>query len=239
MITNRRKKRTKLEIEEDITRVALSLIEEKGFAGITLTGIAREAKVEPSVFYNSYPTLDDCLNKLVRKYDYWFSGIMQGYKGDLYSEDGYKYILNELFLSLSRNKVMQQLLTWELSDNNETTVHTASLREYHTTPLSDKFQELFKDTQMDIRAVSSLIVGGIYYLVLHGHLCEFSGIDINTQAGKERIVSAIDYLSEKIFSELSQDSEKLTIARKLKNENVAAMIIAKCTELPLDIIESL
>lgn len=239
MNTARRRKRTKSEVEEDIINGALSLIEEKGFTGITLTGITREAKVEPSVFYNNFVTLDDCLDKLVRKYDYWFSSIFQNYKGDLFSEHGYKFILKELFSSLSDNKIMQHLLSWELTVNNETTIRTAKLREFHTLPLDEKFQELFKDTSIDIRAVSSLIVGGIYYLILHRDLCTFCGIDVNSQAGKDRIINAIDYLTRKFFEELSPDKEKLEIARKLKAKNVEFTTIAECTELPLEIIENL
>lgn len=239
MITARRKKRTRSEVEEDITKVTLSLIEDKGFIGLTLTGIAKAAKVEPSVFYNRFATLEHCLDNIVRKYDYWFSNIFQDYQGDLYSKEGYKYILKELFSSLSDNRVMQHLLSWELAVNNETTVRTAKLREFHTIPLDNKFHELFKDTTVDIRAVSSLIVGGIYYLVLHRDLCTFCEIDVNSPAGKERIVNTINYLAEKLFSELSFYQEKLEIARKLKTNKVESKIIAECMELPLTTVENL
>lgn len=239
MNTNRRKKRTKDELEKDIIMAALSIIEEKGFADITLTGITKAANVEPSVFYNRFNTLDHCLDEIVRKYDYWFSDIFQDYKRDLYSEDGYKYIFHELFASLSDSKIMQQLLRWELSVNNSTTVRTANLREFHTTPLAENFHKLFENTSIDIRAISSLIVGGVYYLILHGNLTTFSGIDINTQNGKERIINAINYLAKKIFSELSPNNEKIKIAKKLKANRISNAIIAECTDLPLYLIEDL
>lgn len=239
MKTVRRKKRTKSEVEQEICKVALSLIEQKGFSNITLTEIVKSANIEPSVFYNRYNTLDEYLDLLVRNYDYWFSNIFQDYKGNLYSENGYEYIFNELLISFSENKIMQKLLSWELSDNNETTNRTAKLREFHTIPLAENFHDLFKETQVDIRAISSLIVGGIYYLVLHRDLSTFSGIDMNSQDGKERIANSINYLSKKLFSELKPDIEKINIARKMKEKNIGISIIAECVDLPIDIIDNL
>lgn len=235
----RRKKRTSAQIEEDITKFALSIIAEKGFTNVTLTEIAKAANVEPSVFYKQYETLDDCLDKLVRKYDYWFSGIVENYKGNVYTEEGYRYILEELFASFSENKMMQQLIRWELSDVNETTLRTSQLREFHTIPLSKEFGKLFQDTQVDIRAVSALVIGGIYYLILHGNLCNFCDINVSNEEGKERIINAILYLSKKIFSELNPDKEKKEIAKKLKEKNIDWRIIAECTGLSIDVIEIL
>lgn len=235
----RRKKRTNSEVEEDINKVALSLIEEKGFGGVTLTGITKLANIEASVFYNRFDTLDDYLDKFVEKYDYWFGNILSQYEEELYSRDGYLFILQALLSSLSENKIMQQLLRWEVTDKNATTIRTAKLREFHTLPLTKKFQELFKGTTIDIGAISSLIVGGIYYLTLHRDLCAFCEIDIKSQAGKERIINAIDCLTKELFSKISPDNEKLEIARKLKAKNVECMIIAECMELPLAIVEKL
>lgn len=234
----RRKKRTSAQIEEDITKFALSIIAEKGFTNVTLTEIAKAANVEPSVFYKQYETLGDCLDKLVRKYDYWFSGIVENYKGNVYTEEGYRYILEKLFASFSENKMMQQLIRWELSDINETTLRTSQLREFHTIPLSKEFGKLFQGTQVDIRAVSALVIGGIYYLILHGNLCNFCDINVNNEEGKERIINAILYLSKKIFSELNPDKEK-KIAKKLKEKNIDWRIIAECTGLSIDVIEIL
>ena len=41
----------------------------------------------------------------------------------------------------------------------------AMLREVHTLPLVKIYEEKFKD--IDISAISALIIGGIYYLNLH------------------------------------------------------------------------
>ena len=70
---------------------------------------------------------------------------------------------------------MLELLRWEIAEGNETTVRTAMLREMHTFPLAKIYEEKFKD--IDISAISALIIGGIYYLNLHRDRSKFdSGI---------------------------------------------------------------
>jgi len=47
---NKRFRRTKIAIEHDVLQAVGSLIEEVGFANVTLTGVADRAKIEPAVF---------------------------------------------------------------------------------------------------------------------------------------------------------------------------------------------
>lgn len=235
----RKKRRTKSEITEDLFLSALQLIEENGFLNTTLTGIARDAGIEPVVFYNRFETLSDFLDEFVKKYDYWFSDIIKEYDGELYSKEGYLHIFNRLFSSLQQNKVMQHLLRWELAAENATTVRTARLREEHTLPLVEDFSRLFKLSSIDIGAVSSLMVGGIYYLTLHSRVSTFSGIDLNTEEGRQRILSAINYLADIFFSERLPKPEKIEIAEKLKRKGVSCEIIAECTGISVFLINEL
>ena len=239
MTTSRRRKRSNEELEKDIFQATWELIKEKGFASVTLTAIAKKAMVEPIVIYNRYQTLDNLLKTFAKKYDYWFSDILASFEGNLYTQEGYKHIFHQLFDSLQDNVVMQQLLRWELSSDNETTNYTSKLRESHTIPLAENFGAVFKNTKVDISAVSALMVGGIYYLILHSNLSGFSGVDVNSLGGKKRILDAIDFLAEKYFFEVFPNQEKINIVRKLKERNVPLDIIAESTELPLEIVKKL
>lgn len=99
---------------------------------------------------------------------------------------------------------MQQLLSWELSVNNETSRRTAGMRELHTLPLAERFDKIFEKSDVDIVALSSLIIGGIYYLTLHKNLANFSGIDVNTESGRERILETIRFLGDLFFERLPE-----------------------------------
>lgn len=159
-------------------------------------------------------------------------------KNDLKTQ--YASILNNLFDSLQANKMMQQLLRWELSNNNETTQRTARLREFYTLPLVEKYKKAFEGSPVDIDAVSALIISGIYYLILHADLSLFAGIDIRAEDGKRKIHDAIDYFSNQFFSGFpSPKTEAEIIARRLKEKGVALDVIAECTGVEASVIERL
>lgn len=48
----KRYRRTKADIAEDIRKAAVDQILEKGFSGSLVTEIIKKAKIEPPVFYN-------------------------------------------------------------------------------------------------------------------------------------------------------------------------------------------
>ena len=83
------------------------------------------------------------------------------------------------------------------------------------------------------------MIGGIYYLVLHKDLSDFGGIDLNKEAGRERIRNAVRQLSGLLFSAEGISCEAVGIARQMKKDNVPIDKIGKYTRLPQELIESL
>jgi AcrR family transcriptional regulator len=74
-VEKKRFRRTKIAIERDVLQAVGSLIEELGFSNVTLTGVARRAKIEPAVFYRRYNNLEELFDKYTQKYDYWLAGV--------------------------------------------------------------------------------------------------------------------------------------------------------------------
>ena len=64
----RRKRRSAKDIKESIINAATNL---------TVTGIMRQAEIEPVQFYNRYDDLNKFIDEYVKKYDYWFSDIVK------------------------------------------------------------------------------------------------------------------------------------------------------------------
>ncbi|MFA6872928.1 MAG: TetR/AcrR family transcriptional regulator [Bacteroidaceae bacterium] len=237
MEEGRRKRRTKVDIENLLLKVAHSLIAEKGFNAITLRAITQKARIEPIVFYNRYDDMENFLDEFVKEYDYWLAELNAEYKGNLCSLEGYKKILNGLFDSLYEDKIMQQLLRWEVSTDNPTTQRTAGLREFHTIPLVSTFKELFKETPVCIEGVSALIIGGIYYLITHARLSHFAGIDINTEEGRATIHQSIDCLAELLFNYIHPQQEIINIIQRMKEKGLEPSLIAEYTGLEENIIQ--
>lgn len=234
-----RKRRSKKDIQDSIINAATRLIEKKGFSELTVTELVRESDIVPVQFYQRYKDLDEFIDEYVKRYDYWFSDVVKLQTPASEEKEQYSHILNGLFDSLLNNKVMQQLLKWELSCDNDISRRTARLRELHTIPLCQKYDNMFSGTSIDIVAVSALIVGGIYYLILHDNLSSFSGIDLKKEADKTKIINAIYYLSDTFFPSPVPNKEILEVARKMKEKCIDENIIIECTGLSKQQIESL
>ena len=89
-------------------------------------------------------------------------------------------------------------------------------------------EEKFKDTDIDIAAISALIIGGIYYLNLHRDRSLFSGIDIKKESGLKRIEDAIVMMGHMIYQYKESKDLKLIIAERFKKEGISQDIIDKC-----------
>lgn len=235
----RRKRRSPKEIEECILNAASRLIEKDGFSKLTVTGITNEAEIEPVQFYNRYEDLHKFIDEFVKKYDYWFSDVVKSQKQSNNDKEIYINTLTGLFKSLLGNKVMQELLKWELANNNETSQRTAKLRELHTLPLSEKYTKVFSNTDIDIVAISALLVGGIYYLILHNELSPFSGIDLKIESDRERIFNVINNLSNTLFKFTSLSESDIDTIAKMKKDNIPIEKIAYYTSISIDVIASI
>lgn len=224
----KRYRRTKADLEAGIIKSAEALIRKKGFSAMLVTDLIKKAKIEPPVFYNRYNNLDDFLDDFVKKYDYWFKDVIAGSQFPNIDENGYISIFKEVQRALVDRSVMLELLRWEIAEGNETTKRTAMLREMHTLPLVKSFEERFKDSNIDIAAISSLIIGGIYYLNLHRERSYFSEIDIKSEEGQKRIEHTIETLGHIIFQYKEKEGIRVSIAEKLKREGVSQDVIDKC-----------
>lgn len=236
---SRRKRRSTEDIEKAILEAAAGFIEEKGFGELTVTGIIQKASIEPVQFYRRYGDLNGFIDEYVKRFDYWFSDVAKNSDSEGDEKERYEKIVNGLLDALCDNRIMQQLLRWELSGNNETVRRTARLREFHTLPLCSRYAKVFEGSELDIVAVAAMMIGGIYYLVLHKDLSDFGGIDLNKEAGRERIRNAVRQLSGLLFSAEGISCEAVGIARQMKKDNVPIDKIGKYTRLPRELIESL
>ena len=226
--TKRRSRRTKIAIERDVLQAVGALIEEVGFNNVTLTGVAERARIEPAVFYRRYANLDELFDRYTHKYDYWLGGIAESMPKNLSEEDSFKWIMQNLIQALLKNKGMQQLLIWELSDDNPITRRTARLREMLNEPLVRLLEYKFSGTGLDINVISAMIISGVYYLILHRKRSLFCDVDFNTKKGKERLKIATDQIASLLFAQIQKANELTVIGEKLRAEGVSEEVIRKC-----------
>lgn len=227
-LKQRRNRRSKLAIERDVIQAVNSLVEELGFSNVTLTGVAERAKIEPAVFYRRYANLDDLFDQYTHKYDYWMGNIAESLPKNSTDEEMFRYIMQSLAQALYKNKGMQKLLIWELSDDNPVTRRTSQLREIINEPLIRLLEYKFKDSGLDINVITSVMISGIYYLILHSKRSLFCDVDYSTKNGKERLQKGIEQLCAIVFAQVQQQNELMQIQNRLLAEGVSEEIILRC-----------
>lgn len=225
---NRRPKRTKAQIDDCIKEAAIAEIVENGFSDSILYGIIRRAKIEPVVFYNRYKSLDVFYDEFVKSKDYWFNDLLKEIDAPRFSSEELVEILNSLVDSLDKDSIMLELLRWEVANENPTTRRSAALREFHTLPLAKDYENVFKNTNIDMLSLCALIIGGIYYLSLHKNLSPFSGIDINTEDGKTRIKKAITSFVNMLFDLKDVNIKEQRIRVRMKEKGLSDDDISYC-----------
>ena len=223
----RRPRRSKADIEAAIQRAAIAQIKKKGFSLALVTDIVKRAKIEPIVFYNRYKNLDEFYDKFVKKYDYWLSNIVHGLADELDTTDGYADIMTQLLDNLLNDGIMTELLRWEVSEGTHITERTARLREMDVTDLIAKYSSEKKQS-IDLVAISALIVGGIYFMVLHKDRSTFAGIDLNSTEGRRRIENAFRHIARMISAEAESGQKQMILAENMRREGLSEEAIQRC-----------
>lgn len=184
------------------------IIKEEGFTNLKISRIAKIAEVDRKLIYRYFGSLDYLVEAYILENDYWmvFRDQMKQMLVDKEfagSEDLITEILQNQFKFFASQKDMQRLILWELS------VKSPLMRSIHNTRelMGREFLELadphFAGGKVNFRAIAALLVGGIYYTILHtvNNGGTFAGIDLNTESGKEHILEAIGQIVEWAYKE--------------------------------------
>lgn len=227
-----RYRRRKADITEDIRKAAVDQIMERGFSASLVTEIIKKAKIEPPVFYHRYKNLDEFYREFVKSYDYWFSDIAdKAMKSSDNPKTQFVALMNGLQEALKEKSVMQELLRWEVAEGNATTKRTATLREMFTLSLAERYKTLFEGTCIDFVALSSLLIGGLYYLNLHKERSTFCAIDMTKEDGLERINKAINTFVNIMFSFLEHRDTKQDVAERMRAKGIDEQTIKECLQM--------
>ena len=190
----RNKERTKLKLLNAVGEILCT----EGYTKLGVNNIAKKAEVSKKLIYRYFDTVDNLIEIYVRNKDYWMS--ITTMEEELVEQHKYNngkdlpfYTLENLFNHLMSNPETQKILLWEISEKSDLMSDITKKREELGAKLFTVMDPSFEETEVDIRAVCALLLGGIYYLTLHanstgGTVCE---IDIKTEEGKSRIIKSL------------------------------------------------
>jgi len=122
--------------------------------------------------------------------------------GDYGKSHSQKQLLDYLDF-FNANTDMQQFVLWQVSENNPVISEVCEERERIGRLLFKLADHNFEGTDVDLRATVALLIGGIYFLVLHAKKSNslFCEIDFNAQDGLERIKNVISKVINETYNE--------------------------------------
>ena len=197
--------RDKEKTKQKLLNAVGKILKTKGYSGLMVSKIAAVAGFDKKLIYEYFGSTEKLIDEYIKSQDYW-SKIDQ--KMDVDLSDGGKEmsklaLLNQ-FEGLKKNKELQKIIVWELSESKPILKKLVDKRE-------EVGEELFKnvtdphfgDKSDEYRAITAILVSGIYHLNLYtGHNgTTFCGIDLKSDEGRKKIekaiVDIIDYAYEK------------------------------------------
>jgi AcrR family transcriptional regulator len=177
---------------------------ERGYAGVGVNAVAKEAGVDKVLIYRYFGSFDGLLEAFALRKDFLsnlrdlFGDVPEFATRDEALDMGKRILTGQLHQILA-DKELQEILLWELHEKNRVTEAVAVAREEQGVAVLSRMAEVVDNEHTDIAAISSLMIGGIYYLVLRSRTVEFySGINLRTEEGWARIEAALTSLIDRV-----------------------------------------
>lgn len=173
-------KRKLLQAVEDI-------LTNEGFTALKVENISTVSGVDKKLIYFHFGDLQGLFKAFLLGRDFWFSKAYANIPEKLDSK-AVVDVLTAQFAEMKNNKLLTQLMIWELSDNNEVLANLARERDAVGNALLKKVIEN-ESFEEDVQPLLALLVGGIYYLSMHATIngSPFCGLDINKRKDATRV----------------------------------------------------
>lgn len=169
-------KKNRVATEEKIYDSFLSLLEEQGPQAVGINAIAKRAGVSKGLIYRYYGGLQGLLLHLAKKGDF-FKAILSLHDKNTLSINDLKEFTKTGTKELRENKLTQEILRWQLIENNEV---TNELFKYTNKEMGKIFNISNKDTSHN-HAFQLMIGGYIYFTLLSKFNKKFITTDLSSQ----------------------------------------------------------
>ena len=166
-----------------IGAVGLNL-KENGYHGLSLNKITTEAGVSKPMVYEYFTNFNGLLKAYIAGKDTWvayFRSLELPEKPMIVElKTCFIKMLQDQFRYFHQDKEMQRLVHWQVSEFNPLMRATCENREREGLRLLELVDGYFRNSGISLKAVMALLVGGIYYNVLHDSagLGTMAGIDL-------------------------------------------------------------
>ncbi len=182
----RNPQKTKARIKEAVGYI----IKNKGYVGLTVSNIAKAAGMAPGLITYYYESIDTLVEEYLHERDYWMTFAEKMKEAISKPTNDPEELLQSIIMAdlegFESDIVMRKFITWEVSEYTDLLRRESEAREAFSNLIFQKVGPYFENTDVDIRMVASLLIGGIYYVILHGEVngSTFCGLDTTTDDGR-------------------------------------------------------
>lgn len=192
--------------KEKILNALKTILSTHGFTKIGINLLAKEANIDKVLIYRYFGGLKELITDFAQNSDYW---VKLNINENNISKESIKHHFLEIFSFLRENKLTQEILRWELSEQNELTEILAKQREEESVLNIDKIKTLLKISKnFDIEGIISILFGGIVFLLLRSKTINvFNGININSEEGFDRLKKSLIFIIDAVIEKYNKEYE--------------------------------
>lgn len=190
--------RDSAQTRQKILTAVEELIAEGGFRDVGINAVARRAGVDKVLIYRYFGGLPELLKAYAEESDFWPRNeqLQDAAVTGLPAQARQQLIA--FSRELRKRPLTQEVMRWELMENNELTKALARHREQQGNQLFDALEQL---SSVDVRAVGSLLSAGLTYLILRSKTADvYNGLHLDSSRDWERIEQAAGQLVELALS---------------------------------------
>lgn len=198
--------RDREQTKEKIIAAVGQLLAKEGFRNFGVNALARQAEVDKVLVYRYFGGLPGLLSAYGESVDFWptlaevVGEEVESFRGKDLGE-GVGDILVNFARALRRRPLTQEIMAWEMVEQNELTLVLAEMREDWAQRLFKTFADDIVATDLDLPAVTALLGAAINYLVIRGRTTSvFNLIEIDNDLGWLRLETTLRTLCQRCFS---------------------------------------
>jgi AcrR family transcriptional regulator len=174
------------------------ILKAEGYESLGVNNIARKAQVDKKLIYRYFTDVNGLIEAYIVERDYWM--LFYDKMNEVLSQEEFASskdliinVLQNQFKFFLSEKEMQRLILWEISTESVMMKRIHNAREAMGQGLFELSDEHFKNSNVNFRAIASLLVGGIYYSILHTRYngATYCDLDMNSQEAKGEIIKAL------------------------------------------------
>ncbi|SDF70383.1 transcriptional regulator, TetR family [Mucilaginibacter pineti] len=191
------KERDSAQTQREFLDAVGRLFRKQGFKALTTGKIARETGKDKKLILYHFGSLDGLLEAYITDKDYWPPFFVRFRLGDEPGSSAVQELFTELmkenFKFFKANPEMQQIILWQISEHNDLLRKVSDAREVAGAKILAMADPFFEGSGINIRMVMAILLGGIYYSVLHSqqNKSTVSGIDVNRLADQRAMLKTI------------------------------------------------